>query len=117
MRGISTILNKNEIEKISSYISHNNEWKKLLKFLGMQNICCIVDVNHKFFNIPSKYIGIRHNLIQIRKDINNNINTKYINSPNDNFKYGKLTIKNTTNLLPPNMQIIDNYIKDINYNL
>ena len=115
MRGISTILNKNEIENISSYLLQNTEWSKLFNDLNInpKNICCIVDKNHKFFNISADFIGIRHNLKKLHLENYNNIINKHINYPDDKFKYGNLFIKDTKKISPPNMQIIDKYIKNI----
>ena len=81
--------------------------------INPKNICCIVDKNHKFFNISADFIGIRHNLKKLHLENYNNIINKHINYPDDKFKYGNLFIKDTKKISPPNMQIIDKYIKNI----
>ena len=110
IRGISIVLNKNEIDTITAYIKSSQRWRYI--FNHVNKLCHTLDINNPIFTACN---GIRHGLIadspiRSRYCVNNEKNKKVIDETYI-YPYGTLQTHDNSKMIPPNVYVIRDAIE------
>jgi hypothetical protein len=102
-RGISVVLNGNELKAVIAYIKTSERWNYI--FDGTLDLCNTINASHQFFTSNN---GIRFGLRKLheKKQNYNMIVSNVVNKPIYTQQYGDVRARDYSSILAPNSDLI-----------
>ena len=109
IRGISNVLNKNEIDAISAYAKTSSRWRYI--FNHVAKLCSTVNINNPIFMSNS---GIRYGLKSKYEKKESIIVDKIVSNPVYVHPFGTLQTHTNSKMISPDLHVIRNAVEYAN---